>query len=421
MSLVIKNCRTLELDEPIDILIDDEKIVSVGKNISGDEVIDGTNKICLPGFIDPQVHFREPGFEYKEDLESGAKAALKGGFTSVVCMPNTKPAVDNVETLNYIQKRQKELSLIDIHQSVCVTKGLKGRELTDFEKLKSAGAIAFTDDGHGIQDDELMFKAMEQLAKLNMPLLDHSENEKFSAGGAISSGQRGEDFNISLIEPKAEWDHVERGCDYAFKTGCRFHVLHISTKESIQAVRVAKEKGAPVTCEVSPHHLLLNVEEIPFDGVGLNPNFKMNPPLRSLDDIIAINEAFLDGTIDFVATDHAPHTDEEKSVGFEKAPFGIIGLETCFPLLYSKYVKTGILSLNRLVEMMNSKPCELFHLEPNKIKEGYLANLSLWDLHDEYVFYRDFFSSKCQNSPFIGERVFAKNTLTLYRGKVLFQ
>ena len=300
MKTLIKNVRTTNYllgntqdinddnDTLVELLIENgviQKITKPNSIVTADQIIDGKNYFLSPGLCDPQVHFREPGLEYKEDITSGSKAAVKGGFTTVISMPNTSPTADNPETVAYMWKKSQEVGICRVYPTGAVTFGLKGDDIPDYSALKEAGAIALTDDGKGVQKEEVFKEAMKRAAKLDLAVLDHSEDESLSLGGAIHKGEVASNFNIKGIDPNSESVHVERGCRLSAETGCHYHVLHISTKKSIECVREAKKKGIRVTAEVSPHHLLLCDEDIPLRSENdLHPNWKMNPPLRSKED-----------------------------------------------------------------------------------------------------------------------------------------
>ena len=434
MKTLIKNARTLgkylgsnDSLVPVCLLIEDEKVKKIDSLINAedetvDKIIDANNNLLLPGLIDPQVHFREPGLEYKEDIKSGSQAANKGGFTSVISMPNTMPTADNSEVVKFMWDKQSEVSLCRVYPTGAVTMGLKGESLTNFEELKNAGAIALTDDGKGIQSDELFKEAMINAAKLDLAILDHSEDESLSAGGAIHKGEHAKKYSVKGIDSRSESVHVKRGCDLSGETGCHYHVLHISTKESIEHVKDAKKKGFKVTAEVSPHHLVLCDEDIPEREEGqLHPNWKMNPPLRSSEDRKACVEALADGTIDAIATDHAPHSPHEKAQEIQKAPFGIIGLETAFGVCYTEFVKTGIISLDRLVFLMTEGAASLFKLDLGKLEVGSLADLTIIDIDTPELITENYFASKSKNSPFIGRTLYGHAKITLLGGKIVYQ
>jgi dihydroorotase len=408
----------------VNVVINDKVISKVSKvEIKGefDQVIDGQGFFLSPGLCDPQVHFREPGLEYKEDIESGSQAAVKGGFTNVISMPNTTPTADNKDVVAFMKKKSDEVGICRVYPTGAVTIGLQGNDLPDFKAMKEAGAIAFTDDGKGVQKEEVFKAAMVEAAKLNMPILDHSEDESLSLGGAIHKGAVSKKYNVKGINSDSEAVHVERGCRLSAETGCHYHVLHISTEKSINFVREAKKKGLKVTAEVSPHHLLLSDESIPeTEPNQLNPNWKMNPPLRSVKDREECVKALIEGTIDAIATDHAPHAPHEKAKPISEAPFGIIGLETAFPLIYTNFVHKKLISLSHCIDLMSKQAGALFGLEIGVIKEGSLADLALFDLNTEFEINVDYFASKSKNSPFIGQKLFGQTKLTIFEGTTVF-
>jgi dihydroorotase len=409
----------------VELLIEDNLISKVSEtpiNESTDTVIDAQGMFLSPGLVDPQVHFREPGMEYKEDIESGSRAAAKGGFTSVISMPNTSPTADNPEVVSFMAKRSKAVGMCKVYPTGSLSFGLSGQALTDFAALKNAGAIAITDDGKGVQQGELFEQALMYAKKVNLPVLDHSEDESLSNGGAIHKGHISAKYGVKGIDSRSESVHVERGCQMSETTGAHYHVLHISTQASIKAVKAAKQKGIRVTAEVSPHHLLLCDEDIPVKQDGtLDANWKMNPPLRSKADKLACQQALLDGTIDAIATDHAPHSPDEKAQHIESAPFGIIGLETAFPLIYTHFVKTNKISLNRGIDLMSKEAGALFGIECGRIVEGAVADLCLFDFDTQFTVTDDFFASKSKNSPFIGEKLYGQTSLTMLEGKVVYR
>jgi dihydroorotase len=432
-DLYLKNVKTTKylIGQGDDDLVTINVLIKAGKiaKISDEEIvhndieeIDGKGFFLSPGLCDPQVHFREPGLEYKEDIESGSKAAVKGGFTTVISMPNTSPTADNPETVSYMWNKSKEVGVCRVYPTGAVTLGLKGEELADYAPLIKAGAIALTDDGKGVQSEELFRQAMINATKLNIPILDHSEDESLSLGGAIHKGEISEKFGIKGIDSNSESVHVKRGCKLSEETGCHYHVLHISTRKSIEYVREAKKKGIKVTAEVSPHHLLLCDEDIPLRSQNdLNPNWKMNPPLRSNTDREECVKALLDGTIDAIATDHAPHAPFEKEKHIHDAPFGIIGLETAFPLIYTHFVKTGKITLNKCIDLMSKQAGGLFGLEIGQILEGTVADLALFDIENTTEITESFFASKSKNSPFIGQNLYGATKLTIFEGKVVYK
>lgn len=432
MKTLIKNAKTTphligqdgENLISINVLLNDGKIEQVSRaqiDSEVDEVIDGQGNFLSPGLCDPQVHFREPGLEYKEDIASGSRAAVKGGFTTVISMPNTTPTADNKEVVSYMWKKSQEVGVCRVYPTGAVTYGLKGEEIPNYAEMKEAGAIALTDDGKGVQKEEIFREAMKRAKELDLPVLDHSEDESLSLGGAIHKGGISEKYGIKGIDSTSESVHVERGCRLSEETGAHYHVLHISTKDSIEHVRAAKQKGLRVTAEVSPHHLLLCDEDIPERSENdLNPNWKMNPPLRSKSDREACIKALLDGTIDAIATDHAPHAPHEKDKHIHEAPFGIIGLETAFPLIYTNFVHTKKMGLNKCIDLMSKNAGALFNLKMGRIIEGATADLALFDIENEFTVDEEFFASKSKNSPFIGRGLYGETKLTIFEGRIVY-
>lgn len=417
--------ETEDFEIPVSVVIEDGVIKKVSHTAlpeSDGQIIDAKGYFLSPGLIDPQVHFREPGMEYKEDIESGSKAAVKGGFTGVVSMPNTAPTADTPDVVKFMVQRAKERGLCKVYPTGALSKGLAGQEITDFKALVEAGAVAITDDGKGVQNDALFKQALIDAKALDVPVLDHSEDESLSNNGAIHEGEMSERFNVPGIKASSEAVHVERGCRFSIETGGHYHVLHVSTKASIQAVKAAKDKVANVTVEVSPHHLLLCDEDIALKEDGsLDANWKMNPPLRSREDMMACQSALVDGTIDAIATDHAPHAPVEKAQNIVDAPFGIIGLETAFPLIYTHFVKTGKLSLSNCIDLMSRNAGALFKIECGRIIEGKAADLALFDLAAPFSVNKEFFASKSENSPFLGRTLFGATVITMVDGKLVYK
>ncbi len=433
MKILIKDAHCIRhlLDKEgeqfltVNVLVEGSVISKISETAitdSVDSIIDAQGLFLSPGLVDPQVHFREPGMEYKEDIESGSKAAVKGGFTSVISMPNTSPTADNPDVIKFMADRSNEIGICKVYPTGSLSFGLAGQTLTDFTTLKAAGAVAITDDGKGVQQGELFEQALINARSVNLPVLDHSEDESLSNGGAIHKGYISEKHGVKGIDSRSESAHVERGCEMSERTGAHYHVLHISTKASIDTVKTAKRKGVRVTAEVSPHHLLLCDEDIPVKEDGsLNANWKMNPPLRSKADKLACQEALLDGTIDAIATDHAPHSPDEKSQHIESAPFGIIGLETAFPLIYTNFVKSNKMSLGTCIDLMSKKAGAIFGIDCGRITEGTAADLCLFDLETEFTVTEKFFASKSKNSPFIGGKLYGQARLTMMEGNIVFK
>jgi dihydroorotase len=405
--------------EVVDILIKDGKVASIEKEIIAvnDEIIDATGLLLTPGFIDLHVHLREPGGEKKETIETGTRAAAKGGFTTIAAMPNTRPVPDNPEMLDWLRKRIEDSASVRVLPYASITKRELGQELTSFKELKQAGAFAFTDDGVGVQTASMMLEAMKNAAALDMTIVAHCEENSLINKGCVHEGSFSKTNSLRGIPSVCESVHIARDVLLAEATGCHYHVCHISTKESVRVVRDAKRAGIKVTAEVTPHHLLLCEDDIP----SLDANFKMNPPLRSEDDRRALIEGLLDGTIDFIATDHAPHTLEEKAEGMELAPFGIVGLETAFPLLYTNLVKKEIITLSQLVEFLSLKPAEAFNLPYGKIEVGAPADLVLVDLETDKSINPDEFLSKGKNTPFTGWNCQGWPVMTMVEGKIVWK
>ncbi|CAG9619779.1 dihydroorotase [Sutcliffiella rhizosphaerae] len=423
MTILLKNGKWLNTEgemEKVDLLLKGSTIARIASDIREEdvkEVIDLDGNLVSAGFIDVHVHLREPGGEKKETIETGTKAAAKGGFTTICAMPNTRPTPDTVDQLKWLNSKIDDTAVVRVLPYACITTRQLGEELTDFEELKKVGAFAFTDDGVGVQDASMMLSAMKKAASLNVAIVAHCEENTLINRGSVHEGIFSKEHGINGIPSICESVHIARDVLLAEATGCHYHVCHISTKESVRVVRDAKRAGINVTAEVSPHHLLLSEMEIP----GLDPNFKMNPPLRGKDDQEALIEGLLDGTIDFIATDHAPHTAEEKAEGMEKAPFGIVGLETAFPLLYSHFVEKGIFTLKQLLEWLTVKPAKVFNLPYGTLQEGTVADLTVIDLKDISSVDSGNFLSKGKNTPFIGWECKGWPVMTFVDGKLVWQ
>ena len=375
------------------------------------DIIDASGKILVPGLIDIHVHLREPGQEHKESIETGLMAAAKGGFTTVCCMPNTIPVNDNAQITQFIIQRAKKAGLSRVYPVGAVSRGSEGKVLADIQDMKNAGIVAVSDDGRPVSDAGLMHQALERCKELKLPIFVHAEDLSLAAGGSMNKGHFSKTLGIKGISNSSESVMVQRDIELAELTASSVHFCHISTKESIEAIRQAKNKGIAVSCETAPHYFTLTDADIK----DYNGNFKMNPPLRSEKDRQAIIKALSDGTIDIIASDHAPHSIAEKNVEFERAPFGIIGLETSLPLSL-KLVHEGILSLESLIDKMAKKPAKLLGLN-NDIKKGNVADLTIIDPDDEYIIDPDSFLSKSRNTPFAGMAVKGRAHMTLVNGK----
>lgn len=361
----------------------------------------------FPGFCDVHVHFREPGFSYKETISSGSLAAARGGYSAVCTMPNLNPVPDSAETLKKQTDIIKADGKINIYPYGSITKKQMGESLSDMENM--ADAIAFSDDGKGIQSEEMMLMAMEKAKALGKIIVAHCEDNSLLYGGYIHDGEYAKLNGHRGICSESEYGPIARDIELAKKSGCAYHVCHISTKESVDLIRKAKKDGVDITCETAPHYLLLDDMDLKEDG-----RFKMNPPLRSRADKLALIEGITDGTIDMIATDHAPHSAEEKSKGLEKSAFGIVGIETAFPLMYTSFVKTGILTMEKLIELMSKNPMKRFNIP--------LGNsFSVWNLEKEYKINPGQFVSMGKATPFEGMNVFGECELTVCDNKIAFR
>lgn len=422
MKLLIQNTRYIVNNSLIkqgDILIEDGVIKEIGTGLktTADQIIDASGLVAAPGFIDLHVHLREPGGEKKETIATGTHAAARGGFTTIAAMPNTRPVPDTAEQMTWLQSRIQETAHVRVLPYGSITIRELGRELTDFGGLKAAGAFALTDDGVGVQSAAMMLEAMKRAAKEEMAIVAHCEENTLINKGCVHEGSFSEKHGLNGIPSACESVQIARDVLLAEAAGCHYHVCHISTKESVRSVRDAKRAGINVTAEVTPHHLLLSEDDIP----GLDANYKMNPPLRSSADRDALIEGLLDGTIDFIATDHAPHTAEEKSEGMQLAPFGIVGLETAFPLLYTNFVLRNILTLEELIGLMTTKPAKAFDLPYGKMEIGAPADIVLLNLQEERSIDPQEFLSKGKNTPFTGWKCKGWPVMTIVEGKIVWE
>lgn len=422
MRFILKNGFILdELGElkKADVKVENGKVTEIGENLSTDgyEVISIDGQLVSPGFIDLHVHLREPGGEHKETIATGTQSAAKGGFTTIAPMPNTRPVPDTKEQMDWLQNRIKETAVVKVLPYASITTRQLGEELTDFEALKEAGAFAFTDDGVGVQSAAKMLEAMKQAAEIGAAIVAHCEENTLINKGSVHEGEFSKKHGINGIPSVCESVHIARDILLAEAAGCHYHVCHISTKESVRVVRDAKRAGINVTAEVTPHHLLLCEDDIP----GLDANFKMNPPLRGKADQEALIEGLLDGTIDFIATDHAPHAQAEKAEGMQLAPFGIVGLETAFPLLYTNFVMTKKMTLKQLVDFLTIKPANAFGLTSGSLQVGKTADITVVDLETDTKIDPANFLSKGKNTPFTDWSCKGWPTLTIVDGNIVWK
>ena len=420
--ILIKNGRVIDpknnIDEKLDIIIKDERIYKIGHfqdNGEYEKIIDAEGKIVSPGLIDVHVHFRDPGFTYKEDIFTGAEAAAKGGFTTVICMANTNPIVDNEETLKYILDKAKKAK-IKILQAAAITKEFKGKELVDMKKLKELGVVGFTDDGLPIKDSKLVMEAMEKAKESDMPLSFHEEDPSLIKSPGVNEGKVSKELKVGGAPNAAEDVLVARDCMLALKTNAKISIQHISSGNSVDLVRFAKSLGAKVTAEATPHHFSITEEAV----LKHKTLAKMNPPVRTEKDKEKIIEGLKDNTIEIIATDHAPHSKEEKERELTKAPSGIIGLETSLALGVTNLVKKGHLTLLELLEKMTINPANFYKLDAGTIEEGKFADLVIFDENEEWIV-PEKFASKASNTPFIGEKLYGKVKYTICNGKIVYR
>jgi len=426
MTIVIKNGRVIDpangLDEPKDLLIDKGRIKALESpgSISFDagekpSVIDAKGCVVCPGLIDMHVHFREPGFEYKETITSGCRSAAAGGFTSVAVMPNTNPVNDTRAVTEHILSLARTEDIINVYPIAAITQKLEGERLSEMADLKDAGAIAFSDDGRPVISNELMRRAFEYSKMFKLPLIQHSEMLDLTEGGCMNEGMVSTELGLKGMPTEAEDIMVYRDIALLEKTGGRLHVAHISSKNSVDLVRQAKSRGLSVTCEVAPHHFTLTDEAVR----GYDTNTKMSPPLRAIDDVEAIKEGLQDGTIDIIATDHAPHDIADKQVEYQNACFGIVGLETALPLSL-KLVDEKILSMGDVIKKLTSTPADIFNLKAGNLSLGNEADILIFNSNLEYSIDISKFHSKSKNSPFDGWKVKGKVIHTLVKGKTAY-
>ena len=422
MSILLKNGTVIDyannIEKKLDILIENDKISKIAENlnIDADKTVDCSGYIIMPGMIDIHCHLREPGGEHKETIETGSKSAVAGGFTTICPMPNTNPTPDSAIVLEQILNRAKEVNLCNILPFSSVTKGEKGVELVDFKSQLEAGAIAFSDDGMPVENAAMIRKAMIEANKLGSFISEHCE-EKSVSSGAINAGKIADQLELQGVLPEAEEIMAARDIVIAETNNLHTHICHISTKTSVDMIRSAKQRGVKVTCETCPHYYSFTVEEVLESGV----NAKMNPPLREEKDRLAIIEGIKDGTIDCVITDHAPHAEEEKARGLEKAPNGIIGFETALGATITNLVEPGLISYLDMVRVMSYNPAKLLGIDRGEIAEGKVADLTIFDPNREYVFLKEKIVSKSKNTPWINKKLKGQVRYTIVSGRIVYE
>jgi len=421
--LLLKNGRVVDpaskLDARRDVLIEDGRLAAVDAKIerAGAEVFDAANLVVAPGFIDMHVHLREPGKEAAETIQSGARAAAAGGFTALASMPNTQPANDTALVTRYILAQAAQAGGARVYPVGAVTKNLAGEELAELESLRAAGAVAFSDDGHPVWNSRILRRALEYAAALNLVVIDHCEDPQLAAGGVMHEGEWALRLGLRGIPALAEELPVTRNVVLAALTGGRIHQAHLSTRGALDVVRRAKREGVRVTCEVTPHHFTLTDEACR----DYDTRAKMNPPLRSADDVAAMIEGLADGTVDAIASDHAPHTPTEKQTDFESAPFGVIGLETAVGLALDKLFHAGKITLPRLVELFSTNPARILGVEGGQLKVGAPADLTVLDLERKWTYRAAEGLSKSRNSPFDGWSFRGAAAATIVAGTLVFR
>lgn len=424
MRILLTNCKIIDginsYQGLFDILIVDEKISRVEKHITdveAEKIIDVQGNIVMSGFIDIHCHLREPGFEYKETIESGSRAAAKGGYTTICCMPNTKPVIDNIHLVRELRRRIYESSKIEIIPIGALTIEHQGTEICDFKAMTSDGIKIFSDDGNPIMDNAIMLECLRQSRLYDFLIIDHCEDINLSKDGVINEGKISEKLGLKGIPKTAEEVQVVRDVMLAEYTGASIHIAHISTEGSLNIIKWAKQRGIRVSCEVTPHHISLSEEDIiPFDT-----SFKVNPPLRKVEDVDALRKGLKNGLIDIIATDHAPHSDLDKPGDFYKAANGISGIELSFSVCYTYLVKEGFLTLEELIEKMSCNPSKLLGLNKGVIAKGRDSDLTVVDIDSEFIVDRNQFISKGKNTPFHGKKLWGEILMTISKGKVVYE
>ena len=423
MQLIIRKGRVVDpsrkLNKIADVGIDNGRVVEISARISkkGRKEIDARGLILLPGFIDMHVHLREPGREDSETIESGTDAAAHGGFTAVACMPNTQPVNDSESVTSFILERAREVSKVGVYPVGAITKGSQGKTLAEIGEMYRAGIVAISDDGHPVMNNQVMRRAMEYSRLFNLPVIDHCEDQDLAAGGVMHEGYYSTLLGMRGINPVAEEIQVVRDAVLARQTGAHVHIAHISTRRSLEAVVHARKAGeVSVTCEVTPHHLLLTDSAV----AAYDTNTKMNPPLRPQDDVDALVEGLADGTVDAIATDHAPHNINDKMLEFPRAPFGVVGLETAVSLIYDRFVRGGIITLDRMAQLFSTNPARILRLDRGTLAEGSFADITVLDPERKLKVHSENFRSRSRNTPFEGWELTGGPVMTIVKGKVVW-
>ena len=420
MALLLKNAHVIDsqvgLNETADILIRDGKIVEIGQGLSLEKGVerDLDGKIVVPGLVDMHVHLREPGFEQKEDIASGTRAAAHGGFTAVCAMPNTNPVVDNAVAVEYVKSIAAQVGKCRVHVSGSCSQGLKGETLSEMGDMAAHGAVAFTDDGRGIQAAGMMRRVMDYASQFGRVVMSHCQDEDLVGHGQINEGKVSTRLALEGWPAAGEELQIARDIEIAKLTGAKLHIQHISTAHGLELVRAGKAAGVQVTCEATPHHMFLTENDL---DETYNTSLKVNPPLRTDEDAEAIRQGVIDGTVDAIVTDHAPHTPWEKAREFELAPFGMIGLETSLSLVLTELVNTGKMSVSRMVELMAIKPREILGLDQVQVKAGSVADLTVFDPSATWTVGEDGYESRAENSGFAGRTLTGRATDVFVGGK----
>ncbi len=422
MHLILRQANivdpTQKLNRIADIAIEDGRVAEIAPRIRkrGRKEIDLRGFILAPGFIDMHVHLREPGREDSETIESGTNAAARGGFTAVACMPNTQPVNDSEAVTSFILERAREVSRVAVYPVGAITKGSQGETLAEIGEMHRAGIVAISDDGRPVQNSQIMRRAMDYSRLFDLPIIDHCEDKDLAAGGCMNEGFYSTLLGLKGINPAAEEIHVVRDIVLSGQTGARVHIAHLSTKRSLDVVARAKNENLPITCEATPHHLLLTDAEV----TSYNTNTKMNPPLRSAQDVEALVLGLTSGVVDVIATDHAPHNANDKMLEYDRAPFGVIGLETAVGLIYDRFVRTGKLSLERLVRLFSVNPSRILRLDRGTLAPGAWADITVIDPQIKYEVRSSDFLSRSRNTPFETWKLQGAPAMTLVKGKLVW-